>query len=191
MFLTVSFTFICSYHLFLANIWFIFGRCQVIIPCCWIFAWTLNIPLIMVTNFDKATGDCKWMWPEQWMGAANETTWLVGLAFIPLMVMTGLYSRVVHMLWFKRSNGNELANRQRVRAKEKYLNHELKAAGALIVGVWNRVGSILSRPRKLKKIQFPVGWGLANQGIWCAKQIEKHTLRGQRVEKLDCFLSWH
>lgn len=88
-------------------------KLKVIIPCCWIFAWTLNIPLIMVTNFDKETGDCKWMWPEQWMGVANETTWLVGLAFIPLMVMTGLYSRVVHMLWFKRSNDNELPNRQR------------------------------------------------------------------------------
>jgi len=87
-------------------------KLKIIIPGCWIFAWTLNIPLIMVTNFDKETGDCKWMWPEQWMGAANETTWLVGLAFIPLMVMTGLYSRVVHMLWFKR-NDNELANRQR------------------------------------------------------------------------------
>ena len=93
------------------------------------------MPLILVTIFDEATGDCKWNWPKSWMGAANETTWLVLLAIIPLIVMTGLYSRVVHMLWFKRSNGNELANRQRVRAKEKYINHELKAAGALIVGV--------------------------------------------------------
>ena len=106
----------CTLRLILVNMWFIFGRFQVIIPCSWIFAWTFNIPLIMVTNFDKETGDCKWMWPEQWMGAANETTWLVGLAFIPLMVMTGLYSRVVHMLWFKRNNGNDFANRQRVRA---------------------------------------------------------------------------
>lgn len=83
----------------------------------------------MVTNFDKETGDCKWMWPEQWMGAVNETTWLVGLAFIPLMVMTGLYSRVVHMLWFKRNNGNELANRQRVRASEKYFRPHVKFWG--------------------------------------------------------------
>lgn len=110
---------------------FYFGRCQVIIPGCWIFAWTLNIPLIIVTNFDKETGDCKWMWPEQWMGAANETTWLVGLAFIPLMVMTGLYSRVVHMLWFKR-NDNELANRQRVRTNKNPLRNKFSAV-ALIV----------------------------------------------------------
>lgn len=72
------------------------------------------MPLILVTGFDKATGDCKWMWPEQWMGAANETAWLVGLAFIPLMVMIGLYSRVVHMLWFKRNDDNELACQQKV-----------------------------------------------------------------------------
>lgn len=85
----------------------------------------------MVTNFDKETGDCKWMWPEQWMGAANETTWLVGLAFIPLMVMTGLYSRVVHMLWFKR-NDNELANCQRVRTNKNPLRNKFSAV-ALIV----------------------------------------------------------
>ena len=34
------------------------------------------MPLILVKVFDKTTGDCKWNWPEKWMGAANETTWL-------------------------------------------------------------------------------------------------------------------
>jgi len=86
----------------------------VIIPGCWIFAVALNMPLIVVTIFDETTGDCKWNWPKSWMGAANETTWLVLLAIIPLMVMTGLYSRVVYTLWFKRNDGQELAFRQKV-----------------------------------------------------------------------------
>lgn len=73
------------------------------------------MPLILVTIFDDATGDCKWNWPKSWMGAANETTWLVLLAIIPLIVMTGLYSRVVYRLWFKRSDGQEPAFRQKVR----------------------------------------------------------------------------
>ena len=51
---------------------------------------TFNIPLILVTTYDKSIGGCKWDWPQSWMGAANETTWLVLLAIIPLMVMTGL-----------------------------------------------------------------------------------------------------
>ena len=73
------------------------------------------MPLIVVTIFDETTGDCIWNWPKNWMGAANETTWLVLLAIIPLMVMTGLYSRVVYTLWFKRNEGQELAFRQKVR----------------------------------------------------------------------------
>lgn len=88
-------------------------KVKIIIPGCWIFAVALNMPMIMVTIYDKETGDCKWNWPEQWMGAANETTWLVLLACIPLTVMTGLYSRVVYTLWFKRNDDHELAYRQK------------------------------------------------------------------------------
>ena len=73
----------------------------------------------MVTNFDKSIGDCKWMWAEQWMGAANETAWLVGLAFIPLVIMTALYTRVIHMLWYKRNDDNELTYRQKVRVNKE------------------------------------------------------------------------
>ena len=73
------------------------------------------MPLFLVTTFDKSTGDCKWNWPKSWMGVANETTWLVLLAIIPLIVMTGLYSRVVYTLWFKRNDGKESTFRQKVR----------------------------------------------------------------------------
>ena len=79
------------------------------------FAIALNMPLILVTIFDETTGDCKWNWPKSWMGAANETTWLVLLAIVPLIVMAGLYSKVVYTLWFKRNDGQELAFRQKVR----------------------------------------------------------------------------
>ena len=80
---------------------------------------TLNSPLISVTIFDETTGDCKWDWPEQWMGAANETTWLVLLACIPLTIMTGLYSRVVYKLWFQRNEENISACRQKVNSERE------------------------------------------------------------------------
>ncbi|PFX15511.1 substance-K receptor-like [Stylophora pistillata] len=86
---------------------------KIIICGCWIFALALNSPMISVTTFDDESGDCKWDWPEQWMGVANETTWLVLLACIPLTIMTGLYSSVVHSLWFKRNDDQELAYRQK------------------------------------------------------------------------------
>ena len=98
--------FLVAYHAF-----------QIIICGCWIFALALNSPMISVTTFDDESSDCKWDWPEQWMGAANETTWLVLLACIPLAIMTGLYSRVVYSLWFKRNDDQELAYRQKVRTR--------------------------------------------------------------------------
>lgn len=96
-----------------------------IIPACWIFAVALNMPLILVTTFDKSIGDCKWDWPKSWMGVANETTWLVLLAIIPLIVMTGLYSKVVYTLWFKRNDGNDLAFRQKVRLTKDSVGNKL------------------------------------------------------------------
>jgi len=53
------------------------------------------------------------------MGAAYDTTWLVLLALIPLIVMTGLYSRVIYTLWFKRNDDNQLAFQQKVGIIEK------------------------------------------------------------------------
>ena len=93
-----------------------------IISGCWIFAVALNIPLFLVTIFDKTTGDCKWNFPEKWIGAAYDTTWLVLLACIPLAVMTGLYSRVVYMLWFKRNEDNELTYQQKVGVHDVFSN---------------------------------------------------------------------
>lgn len=87
---------------------------QVIICGCWIFSLVLNLPLFLVTTFDESLGNCEWNWPKRWMGAAYDTTWLVLLALIPLIVMTGLYSRVIYTLWFKRNDDNELAFQQKV-----------------------------------------------------------------------------
>lgn len=53
------------------------------------------------------------------MGAAYDTAWLVLLALIPLIVMTGLYSRVIYTLWFKRNDDNEPAFQQKVGIIEK------------------------------------------------------------------------
>lgn len=78
--------------------------------------------MIIVTSFDEVTGKCKWMWNEKWMGAigaAGAVGWLVGLAFIPLVTMTVLYTRVIHTLWYKRNDHNELAYRQRVRVNNE------------------------------------------------------------------------
>ena len=47
------------------------------------------------------------------MGKAYSTAWFVGV-FIPLIVMIGLYSRVIYALWFKGNDGNQLTQQQKV-----------------------------------------------------------------------------
>ena len=74
-----------------------------------------NVPLFLVATFDKSVGHCKWGWPESWMAAAYNIVWIVLLAIIPLIVMTGLYSKVVQTLWFKPNDGNDLDFQRRVR----------------------------------------------------------------------------
>ena len=108
---------LCDVHYytkFKSFYWLITRHFQVIICGCWIFALVLNLPLFLVTIFDESTGNCKWNWPENWMGAAYDSTWLVLLAIIPLIVMTVLYSRVVYTLWFKRNDHNDLAFQKKV-----------------------------------------------------------------------------
>ena len=50
---------------------------------------------------------------EDWMGKAYSVAWFVGV-FVPLIVMIGLYSRVVFALWFKGNDGNQLSQQQKV-----------------------------------------------------------------------------
>lgn len=88
-------------------------KLKAIISGCWIFSVALNMPLFLATRFDSSISDCKWIWPEKWIGAAYDSVWLVLLAIIPLTVMTGLYSKVVYMLWFKRNEENEVAHQQK------------------------------------------------------------------------------
>ena len=87
---------------------------QVIIPACWIFAVAANIPLFLVTKYDEKEGDCRWNWPEDWMCAVTDTSWLVLLACIPFTLMIGLYSRVVYELWFKPRDGPVVVCRYKV-----------------------------------------------------------------------------
>lgn len=74
----------------------------------------MNIPEFLVFNFDKKIADCEEVWPEKWMGIANSLSWLFVVSLLPLALMVGLYSRIVHTLWFKRNDNNQLTHQQKV-----------------------------------------------------------------------------
>ena len=87
---------------------------QVIIPLLWISAAILVSPLFLTIAFDQKTNLCVEYWPRQWLPKAYSITCFFFLGFIPVTVMTVLYSRVVYSLWFKREE-NELQNTRQVR----------------------------------------------------------------------------
>ena len=88
---------------------------QVIVPVSWICGIILNLPpiIVKVVIETKSGNSCMSIFPDAWMGQAYSVAWFVGV-FIPLIVMIGLYSRVVYALWFKGNDGNQLTQQQKV-----------------------------------------------------------------------------
>ncbi|XP_078349129.1 pyroglutamylated RF-amide peptide receptor-like [Oculina patagonica] len=85
----------------------------VIVPVTWTCAFLFNLPLYIVKDVVKTkSGNSCWsLWPESWMGKTYSTTWFVGV-FLPLILMIGLYSRLVYALWFKRNDAGQVTQQQ-------------------------------------------------------------------------------
>ncbi len=87
-----------------------------IIPASWVFALIFDLPVLLVDDVvkTKSGNSCVELWPEGWMGKAYSGAWSVGV-FLPLILIIGLYSRVVYALWFKRNdNGGQVTQQQKV-----------------------------------------------------------------------------
>ena len=52
-------------------------------------------------------------WPQEWMAKVNGMAWVLVTGVIPICLMAGLYSRVVHTLWYQ--NVEDGDNTQQVR----------------------------------------------------------------------------
>ena len=77
----------------------------------WFFSLVLNIAQFSRVTYVKDNIYC--LYPEQWIGKATLMEWL-SYTFISSALMIGLYSRVVHHLWFKRHDHNVQSCQQQV-----------------------------------------------------------------------------
>ena len=77
----------------------------------WFFSLVLNISQFSRVRYVKDNIFC--LHPEQWMHKASLVGWL-SYTFISSALMIGLYSRVVHTLWFKRHDQNVQSCQQQV-----------------------------------------------------------------------------
>ena len=81
-----------------------------IIPGSWVFALIVVIPKI--TGLNVKDNACVRM-DEEWLQKVEFLLWLA-IVVAAMVLMAGLYSRIVYTLWFKRDPENQLAFQQMV-----------------------------------------------------------------------------
>ena len=94
----------------------------------------MNGPDFLVRNFNKESDYCVQTFPEEWMGQAYAMAWFLFLAFVPVLLITTLYSRVIYTLWFKGEKTNDYNCRQQVRNK-KYGKLNLSRPESYLLGM--------------------------------------------------------
>ena len=88
---------------------------QMIIPGSWIFSLIVHIPLFLALKVKD--NSCVWM-VEEWMPKAYSLYWSA-IVVVAMVIMAGLYSRIVYTLWIKRDPENQLTFQQRVSIKQR------------------------------------------------------------------------
>ena len=86
-----------------------------IISSSWVFAVIITIPMFLVvdTKKERSSNFCGYTWPERWMEEAYGWTCIVSV-ILPLVLMIGLYSRIVYTLWFNGNDDSPLTYQQKV-----------------------------------------------------------------------------
>lgn len=89
------------------------GKLKKAIAGSWIFAVIINLPLFVVVTVKDNTCVNIWVYGENWKHRAYDMVWN-SAALLTMVLMAGLYSRIVYTLWFKRDvHDNQLAFQQR------------------------------------------------------------------------------
>ena len=102
---------------------------QVIIPGSWIFALIVEIPLSLALNVkDNA---CVWM-NAGWL---LKTFFLFRSAIVvaAMVLMAGLYCRIIYTLWFKRDPENQLTFQQKVNINKQVQDENIFLLASLTI----------------------------------------------------------
>lgn len=77
---------------------------QAIIIACWTYAAVIDIPPFLVINFNEERQFCTEYWPHLNLARAY-TIMMFNLDFaVPVLLMGGLYAKVVYKLWLRPNN---------------------------------------------------------------------------------------
>ena len=110
-------------------------KLKVIIAICWTAAIAHNIPAFVADRFDADLQVCVKMWPVPWFGKFHSLLSLLAGALLPGVIMTVLYSRVIHRLWFGSGTENSVTV-QAVRKTRKKITKTMLILSAMYAFCW-------------------------------------------------------
>lgn len=88
-------------------------KVKLIIFGSWVFAFVFQLPQLLKKEFNRKINPhlCINTWSEKWVNRGFFLAWLVFFV-VCTTLMAGLYSRIVHALWFKREQDNSVTCHQ-------------------------------------------------------------------------------
>ena len=81
-------------------------KLKVLVPVCWILAIGLTSPSFLADKYKEDSKACSERLPRRWQNVLYNTVWTINSAIVPEGVISGLYARVIHTLWFKKNSSD-------------------------------------------------------------------------------------
>ena len=79
-------------------------KLKVLVPACWVIAIVLTLPTFTISSYDDDFKTCRVNFPDHWQYVSFTLLWLIVTYIVPVGVMSVLYARVIHSLWFKNNS---------------------------------------------------------------------------------------
>ena len=95
-------------------------KVRIIATCCWLAAILWILPSFALIEYNTKKHACAWRFATEFQHKTYRVGCLIVAGAIPIGIMTCLYSKVVYVLWIKRSR-EDLGSRQMaiVRARQR------------------------------------------------------------------------
>ena len=77
------------------------AKLKLIIAGCWLAGFLWNIPLFAAVTYRDDLGSCGEEWSDTILPIIYSLGWSVVAGTLPISIMSYLYTRVVHKLWFE------------------------------------------------------------------------------------------
>ena len=90
-----------------------------LIILCWFLSFVFTIPGFWSMIFSTETKTCGHKWSKPVYAKVYTIGWTIIAGVIPISIMAGLYSRVVHRLWFAKDTTTEASQKALLRCRKR------------------------------------------------------------------------